>query len=120
MDRKRTHISILLLTIFLSALLASSLHRHPTRAVDHTECAKCVHHLPHAGHLSSYAGPAADCVLCHFQGLPYLMALVATFFIATILISDIRDVSSRPAIAVFLRHLRPRAPPVSSLNLSLI
>jgi len=113
MERKRRHIGFLLLTVFLSAWLASSLHRHPAAVAGDPDCAECVHHLPHAGHISDYAGPVADCVLCHFLGLPFMIMLVAAFLPAATLLKEESDFIHSPSIAVFLRHLQPRAPPVS-------
>jgi len=113
MERTRRHISVLLLTVFLSALLASSLHRHPAVESHDPACAECVHHLPHAGHISSYAGPVADCVLCHFLGLPFVIMVATATLAAAVFLKGIPDVFCRPAAAVFLRHIQPRAPPVA-------
>lgn len=50
----------------------SSVHRHASAESEATVCVDCSHHTPHAGHLSSAATWAHDCVLCQFLGLPFV------------------------------------------------
>ena len=112
MEKARRIISFLLLAGFLSAFMASSLHRHPVSDAAEVACAQCVHHLPHNGHLSSYDGSLSDCVLCHFIGLPFVVSLALAILPSARLISTLYSSLRRPFISAHLRLSSPRAPPV--------
>lgn len=76
----RRHISaVVLLAVFLPMFLLSSFHVHPEAHWDGESCEECVHHLPHAGHISNLTVCSFDCVLCQFLTLPFLLAPVVVF-----------------------------------------
>ncbi len=114
MDKKRTFISLVLLTVFLSAYLTSSVHKHPQRESDTVVCEKCVHHLPHSGHLSAYDGGLSDCVLCHFLGLPFVITLAMAILPAARLLRTLYSNLRGPFVSAHLRFSPSRAPPVLS------
>ncbi len=114
MDKKRSIISLVLLTVFLSAYMTSSVHKHPQQESEAVVCAKCVHHLPHAGHLSSFDGGLSDCVLCHFLGLPFVITLALVILPAASLIRTLYTVLRRPFVSALMRYSLSRAPPVLS------
>jgi hypothetical protein len=112
MEKARRVISFILLTVFLSAFVASSLHRHPAHEPDGVECAQCVHHLPHNGHIASYDGGLSDCVLCHFIGLPFVISLALAILPSARLIRTLFSSLRRPFVSAHLRLAPSRAPPV--------
>lgn len=71
-DKKRIRASWVLLAVFLPMLLFSSLHIHDYGPQAEAECAQCVNHLPHAGHLMAQDGAMHSCVLCQFLSLSFL------------------------------------------------
>ena len=73
---KRYFSSWALLAVFLPMLLLSSFHVHPEAHVEGDDCEGCVHHLPHAGHISNLTVCSFDCVLCQFLTLSMLTAAV--------------------------------------------
>lgn len=76
----RRHISaVVLLAVFLPMFMLSSFHVHPEAHSDGESCEECVHHLPHAGHISNLTVCSFDCVLCQFLTLPFLLAPVVVF-----------------------------------------
>ena len=76
---KRYYSSWVLLAVFLPMFVLSSLHVHPQAHDEEDYCEECVHHLPHAGHISSQTFCAFDCVLCQFLTLPFLIAAAVVF-----------------------------------------
>ena len=107
---RRQASAIFLLTVFISMLLASVIHRHELPAANET-CAECVQHLPHAGHIQPGAQGVDCCLICQLLTDSYLPASVSYFLFLIFFI---------PAVSVALTSLRngcafcrsPRAPPV--------
>ncbi|MBR5257224.1 MAG: hypothetical protein IKV62_10685 [Bacteroidales bacterium] len=111
MEKVRRIVSTFLLAVYLSAVLASTFHRHP----EHTqgpECEQCVHHLPHAGHIGTYEGALSDCVLCQFLGIPYILTLAAALLLPMCLFGGIISPLRETFISSYRQHTRSRAPPV--------
>lgn len=107
MGQRRRILSFLLLAVFLPAVLASSLHRHP-----HEEAFSCVDCHHESGHLLPGTGGIDDCVLCHFLGLPYIAALAATVLPLVVRLKTDFCRQEQDIPAGSLRHNRSRAPPV--------
>ncbi|MDO4162851.1 MAG: hypothetical protein Q4D56_00485 [Bacteroides sp.] len=61
-----------LLSVFVPMLLVVSLHHHEDHHAQEVTCLDCVHHVPHAGHLTNAQDAFHDCVLCQWYGQPYL------------------------------------------------
>lgn len=78
---KRTVSAWLLLSIFVSMILLTGLHRHQNAANQATDCVECAHHIHHSGHLTAATEHPDDCVLCQFLSLIYTPA--ATLLVAT-------------------------------------
>lgn len=76
---RRYYSSWVLLAVFLPMFVLSSLHVHPQAHYEEDYCEECLHHLPHAGHISSQTFCAFDCVLCQFLTLPFLIAAAVVF-----------------------------------------
>ena len=74
-EKRRISVSRLLLLVFLSMLLVTSLHTHGGYVAD-TVCTDCVNHAPHAGHLSNGTIHMDNCLLCQLSTLPYLVPIV--------------------------------------------
>jgi hypothetical protein len=111
-QRTRRHISaVVLLAIYLSVLLLSSVHLHPETALGMDACEQCVHHLPHGGHLSAGNGTAHDCLLCQFLSISYVaVAVAAVVFFANF--RKLRYIASRPSDMLVVRgFVALRAPP---------
>lgn len=113
--RRVRFFSKVMLAVFLPALILSSVHKHPVPENESEECYECVHHLPHAGHLSAGHSGIHECVLCHFLGLPFLSSVrIARLPLLTILLV-LGAVSEENIRTGFEGDLRTRAPPVSDL-----
>ena len=74
---KRIGLAWLLLSVFVSMMLLSGLHRHEAVASVAVDCVDCAHHVHHSGHITSLADHMADCLLCQFLSLVYTAAAVA-------------------------------------------
>lgn len=108
---RRFYSSLVLLAVFLPILLLSSLHVHPQAHQEGHHCEECVHHQPHAGHISSMSVCSFDCVMCQFLTLPFLIAAVAVFaaprFCSTFSFRAACQYGTRDPEG----HIRLRAPP---------
>ena len=92
-------------------LLLSVAHIHPEAYLAVDACDQCVHHLPHAGHLTAGSGAAHDCLLCQFLSISYVAVAVAT----VVFFTDFRKIHfAAPQTAVLLAargRVGLRAPP---------
>lgn len=114
MELKRRIISLLLLAVFVPAVFASSLHRHHHVSEEAAvECVDCHHH---SGHLISAVQGIDDCVLCHFLGLSFIVALDATLLPPASRLNAFYGVLRQAVPAAGPRHNRSRAPPVPVLS----
>ena len=114
MEKRRRILSLILLAVFLPAFFASILHTHQETIEISAECTECVHHLPHAGHVSASDGGFSDCLLCHFLGLPFIITLAAVILPAAHRFDFLYSFLSRPFVAAVVRLGQTRAPPVFS------
>ena len=57
-------------------ILLSGLHRHEVVTSTAIDCADCMHHVHHSGHLMADANHMDDCVLCQFLSLVYTPAAI--------------------------------------------
>ena len=103
-----------MLAVFLPAWLQAVLHKHAPADLPEAECAECVHHLPHPGHLAPGSGEISACLLCQLLILPVLLtpALSVCCFrqVKTTLLTVLRS-------WIFSSHThrtQSRAPPVLS------
>jgi hypothetical protein len=71
---KRIGLAWLLLSVFVSMLLLSGLHRHEAVVSADIDCMECVHHVHHSGHLSTTVDHLDDCLLCQFLSFVYTAA----------------------------------------------
>jgi hypothetical protein len=111
--QRRQIFAQILLAVFIPMLIATSLHRHQTGAMEEGSCVECIHHVPHGGHFTSHSLSVDDCLLCQFSTLPYLLpALLAfTFYFFTRKVSCHTVPSS--AVARQTPCIMLRAPPSS-------
>ena len=72
---KRVVSAWFLLSVFVSMILLSGLHRHDV-ANTAIDCADCAHHVHHSGHLTADSNNMDDCVLCQFLSLIYTPAAI--------------------------------------------
>ena len=72
-ERRSQILAIIMLAVFLPAWLQATLHKHAPVDLHETECAECVHHLPHQGHLSPGSGEMSVCLLCQLLVLPVVL-----------------------------------------------
>ena len=101
----------LLLAVFLPMLMLSALHTHAVAPTSADACVECVHHQPHAGHLTASTVTLSDCVLCQFFSLQYLEAAAVTLIVAVSLVvmSSLAVVQGCPSRPLTLHT--SRAPP---------
>ena len=65
-----------LLSVFVSMLLLSGLHRHEAVVSAAADCMECAHHVHHSGHFTSAVDHVDDCLLCQFLHFVYTAAAV--------------------------------------------
>ena len=107
--------SFLLLAVFLPAWLLATLHTHPQTEANEVECAQCLHHLPHAGHLVAGNGEMGECVLCHFLSLPAMAAPLVVLLGFVPCSRSVRAFLQQRAASAYINLSKSRAPPVLSI-----
>ena len=70
----RIRIAWVLLSVFVSMLLLSGVHRHEAVAGATVDCMECAHHVHHSGHFTAAIDHVDDCLLCQFLSLAYTAA----------------------------------------------
>ncbi|MEE3483601.1 MAG: hypothetical protein VZQ98_04650 [Bacteroidales bacterium] len=111
--KKRHIISWVLLTIFSSMLLFSSLHVHDhssTSTKAETECADCVKHQCH-GHFSQLPMDTHPCVLCQFLLLTFLASAISAYIYSWFQIRNLTVPSRHRAYLSVYGVISLRAPP---------
>ena len=73
LNKRRQRYAQILLAVFITMLIAVSLHCHHDDAMAEDACVECVHHVPHDGHLSSQSLSVDECLLCQLGVIPYLL-----------------------------------------------
>jgi len=76
MKQRRRWAAWVLLAVFVPMLMMSSLHHHNAPGALQTVCPQCLHHIHHSGHLAAEQAGIDNCVLCQFQSLPFVAAVV--------------------------------------------
>ena len=76
MNRQGKSIGVtwLLLSVFVSMLLLSGLHRHEVVESAAVDCVECTHHVHHS-HYAASVDHLDDCLLCQFLHLVYTAAV---------------------------------------------
>ncbi len=86
---RRIGLAWLLLSVFVSMLLLSGIHRHEAVTSTATDCVECAHHVHHAGHFSILTSHLDNCLLCQFLQLVYTAA-ATTVLIALVVMTKNR------------------------------
>lgn len=73
---KRIGLAWLQLSVFVSMLLLSGVHRHEVVISTATDCVDCAHHVHHSGYVTTLADHMDDCLLCQFLHLVYTAAAI--------------------------------------------
>ena len=109
--RKQIRAARVLLAVYLPLLLLTMLHVHRPAAYVEDVCAQCVHHEPHAGHISSHTPSLHECVVCQLTTLQYIAPAAVVF--AVLLVVNSGNVLGRvrrvPVVSIACRL--SRAPP---------
>ena len=113
MERIRTAIAVLLLSVVLPMTLVVPFHHHEAEESSLLSCELCEHHQPHAGHLTS-AGHLDTCLVCQFLGNCFLPEESISAPAAPVLHDDREGYAPVSVPTVQLQLLSTRAPPVSS------
>lgn len=72
-QRSRVIKAWVLLSVFISMMALSALHRHEAVADTAFDCTECAHHVHHS-HLTAGFSSIHDCLLCQFLTLNYIAA----------------------------------------------
>lgn len=75
-QRKRVITAWWLLSVFVSMMLLSGLHRHQAVVNPAADCVECAHHVHHSGHFTAAGDNLHECVLCQFLGSPVIPATI--------------------------------------------
>lgn len=110
-QRKRIVSAWLLLSVFVSMILLSGLHRHQPVINPAADCVECAHHVHHSGHFTIGADHVHECVLCQLLSLPYLPStgITVTLFFSLAVVVTSRGTS--PVCRLACTTKSPRAPP---------
>ena len=113
MNRKGQRIGIawLLLSVFVSMLLLSGLHRHKAVASAAVDCTECAHHVHHSGHFTTSVDHVGDCLLCQFLHLVYTTAAVIVLMPLVVLAHNRRFFLNSKLIQEEPSALYTRGPP---------
>ncbi len=113
MDRRRRRIGLAwaLLSVFVSMLLLSGLHRHEAVADAGTDCVECAHHIHHSGHLTIGFDHVDACVLCQFLHFVYTAAVVMVLLPLASLLRASRYFLSARRVGGVLAVRSTRGPP---------
>lgn len=110
---KRTLSVWLLLSVFVPMLLLSSLHVHSDiKNTVEENCEACVEHIPHSSHLSLQPVHSANCVLCQFASLPFVVAALLFFRGAPPVYATLFVAQAFPCLVGISLSCQSRAPPV--------
>lgn len=112
-ETRRRIIAFILLAVMLSMQISVSLHHHQLHTSVEETCADCLHHVHHAGHLTTQTVDFHECVLCQLHSLPYLVASVLHLAVAICIIHTVYVVSSEKCRNRASGLHSPRSPPYS-------
>ena len=113
-ERRSQILAIIMLAVFLPAWLQATLHKHAPVDLHETECAECVHHLPHQGHLSAGDGEISACLLCQLLVLPVVLAPTLSLPCFKQVKKTLLTVLRSRISSLHTRRTQSRAPPVLS------
>ena len=85
---KRIGVTWLLLSVFVSMLLLSGLHRHEVVESAAVDCVECAHHVHHS-HYAASVDHLDDCLLCQFLHIVYTAA-VTTVLVPLLILAQHR------------------------------
>lgn len=108
---KRIVSAWLLISIYISMMLLSGLHRHLPTTNTAIDCAECTQHVHHSGHFIAAGDHLDDCVLCQFTNLVYTPAssLSVTIFASLTILALSTDTYFN--ISEVCQYKSSRAPP---------
>lgn len=109
---RRRRIARLLLTLFLTMLAFTMLHRHQGVEAVGDSCELCISHIRHSGHWSAEYFSLQPCLLCELASLPFLQGAALAFMMGIALfVLFTPRLDQRRALGV-PSFIIPRAPPV--------
>ena len=108
---KKRHIAAwLLLAVYVSMLILSSMHVHGNVATGELACDECVQHQCH-GHLMQFSGDFHQCVLCQILTLSYVAAASGLFLLSLPRCKVLYAIFGQSVCLGNGRTLRLRGPP---------
>ncbi len=110
--KKRQIAAMILLSIFIPMMVIMYTHVHQEEPVTNGVCTLCMHHIHHAGHLSSQGTTVHDCLICQLLSMPFVLpalAILASYIILTVRIRR-QTILFMPVLRI--SNKSPRAPPV--------
>lgn len=113
-ERRSRIFAIIMLAVFLPAWLQAVLHKHAPADLLEAECAECVHHLPHPGHLAPGSGEISACLLCQLLTLPIVLAPTLSVPCFNQVKASLRTVLRSRISSLHTHRTQTRAPPVLS------
>lgn len=110
-QRKRVTSAWLLLSIFVSMMMLSSVHRHQPMADSAIDCEECAHHIHHSGHFTMAYEHLDDCVLCQFLNLIYTTTVTLSVAIPVCLTTRVATSNVDTVFCEVRQNNSTRAPP---------
>jgi len=108
---RRIALAWLLLSVFVSMLLLSGVHRHEAVANTADDCVECAQHVHHSGHFTTLANHLDDCLLCQFLHLVYTTAATATLMALVVVTQNRRFALKNRSAQTKPSVLYTRGPP---------
>jgi hypothetical protein len=108
---KRKLASWALLSVFVPMMMLAAFHVHQGSGVAESECVECLHHIHHAGHLTTAAANIHNCVLCQFISLPFISATTVSVLLITSLLAVVKFYDKQSLICCTIDSKSTRAPP---------
>ena len=101
-----------LLAVILPLVFAAPYHHHDHEAADTDACDACLHHRPHAGHLSSDTS-IPDCLICQLLSVQFTPGRQSVVRFFRSVVREVLTVSVNLSVSVFSPAVPGRAPPVA-------
>lgn len=104
--------SAALLAVILPLVFAAPYHHHEHEAAETDNCDACLHHRPHAAHLSSDTS-LQDCLICQILSVQFTPGKQGIVHLFRAVVGKVFTAPASASAYVFIPSSPGRAPPVS-------
>ena len=104
--------SAALLAVILPLVFLAPYHHHAHEAAETDPCEACLHHRPHAAHLSSDSS-LPDCLICQFLSVQFTPGNQSVVRLFRQVVGNVFTEPVSASACLFTPSIPARAPPVS-------